>query len=161
MKKTILVIVGVLVVLAVLFKVWTRNIPPINDIATDTESLPQFRHIKVKDHGGPEVAAQQVAAYPEIKPLVLQAPLGEVFEKALQMAKDAGWEIVFSDAATGRIEATASTKLWKFQDDVLVLVSLAPEGTRVDVRSQSRVGRSDLGANAKRIKEFLDKLGAP
>jgi uncharacterized protein (DUF1499 family) len=69
-----------------------------------------------------------------------------------------GWEIVAADPAAGRIEATATTLWFGFKDDIVVRVSAAEQGSRIDVRSVSRVGRSDVGTNAKRIREYLAKL---
>jgi uncharacterized protein (DUF1499 family) len=69
-----------------------------------------------------------------------------------------GWEIVDSDPERGRIEATATTFWFGFKDDVVVRVRPASEGSRIDVRSVSRVGRSDVGTNAERIEEYLEKL---
>jgi uncharacterized protein (DUF1499 family) len=70
-----------------------------------------------------------------------------------------GWEIVAADVAAGRIEATATTPWFGFRDDIVVRVAPASAGSRIDVRSVSRVGKSDLGANAKRIRAFLARLG--
>jgi uncharacterized protein (DUF1499 family) len=69
-----------------------------------------------------------------------------------------GWEIVAAEAAEGRIEATETTAWWGFKDDVVIRI--APEGTgsRLDIRSMSRVGKSDLGKNADRIRAFLAKV---
>jgi len=78
--------------------------------------------------------------------------------RALAAARASGWAIVAADSAAGRIEATATTAWFGFKDDVVVRV--APEGTgsRVDVRSVSRVGKSDVGANARRIREYLERV---
>jgi uncharacterized protein (DUF1499 family) len=80
-------------------------------------------------------------------------------QKAIDAARALDWEIVASDAPAGRIEATATTMWFGFKDDIVVRVR--PEaggGSRVDVRSVSRVGQSDVGANAKRIREFIRRL---
>jgi len=69
-----------------------------------------------------------------------------------------GWQIAAVDPAEGRLEATATTKWMGFKDDIVVRIRPDGSGSRVDVRSVSRVGRSDVGANAKRIREFLGKL---
>jgi uncharacterized protein (DUF1499 family) len=71
-----------------------------------------------------------------------------------------GWEIVDSDPARGRIEATATTPWFGFEDDVVVRVRPQGGGSRVDVRSVSRVGRSDVGTNARRIRADLEELSA-
>jgi uncharacterized protein (DUF1499 family) len=69
-----------------------------------------------------------------------------------------GWEIVAADSAAMRIEATATTRWFGFKDDVVVRIQPADSGSRIDVRSVSRVGRSDVGTNAKRIRSYLDRL---
>jgi uncharacterized protein (DUF1499 family) len=66
-----------------------------------------------------------------------------------------GWEIVASEPHEGRIEATATTLWFGFKDDVVVRITPVPGGSRIDVRSVSRVGRSDVGANAERIAAYL------
>ena len=71
-----------------------------------------------------------------------------------------GWEIVESDPERGRIEATDTTPWFGFQDDIVVRVRPEGVGSRVDVRSVSRVGRSDGGTNARRIEDYLEKLTA-
>jgi uncharacterized protein (DUF1499 family) len=69
-----------------------------------------------------------------------------------------GWDIVAADAPAGRIEATATTRWFGFKDDVVVRIEPAGEGSRIDVRSVSRVGGSDVGTNAKRIRAYLRRL---
>jgi uncharacterized protein (DUF1499 family) len=107
---------------------------------------------------GGEVAAAQRRAYPDIGPLALAMPPATAFARALDAAKGMGWEIVAADAGAGRIEATATTPWFGFRDDVVVRITPAAAGSRVDVRSVSRVGRSDLGTNARRIREYLAML---
>jgi uncharacterized protein (DUF1499 family) len=69
-----------------------------------------------------------------------------------------GWEIIAADSARGRIEAVATTRWFGFIDDVVVRISEDGSRSRIDVRSVSRVGRSDVGANARRIRAYLDRL---
>ena len=144
-----------------------NRVPPIHDITTDTFDPPAFVALlpeRTKSpngaaYGGPAIAAQQQQGYPDIKSLVLKAPPQDAMQRAIDAARACGWEIVSSDAPSGRIEATATTRWFGFKDDVIVRVR--PEsggGSRVDVRSVSRVGESDVGANAKRIREFLARL---
>jgi uncharacterized protein (DUF1499 family) len=142
-----------------------RSVPPIHDISTDTANPPTFDAVVPlrKDAPNPleytqDVAAQQRAAYPDIKPLILEIPAAQVFDRASRAANEAGWEIVASSADTWRIEATDTTPFFGFKDDVVV--RLTPIGTRtvVDVRSVSRVGRSDIGTNARRIRDYLAAL---
>ena len=141
--------------------------PYIHDITTDTDNPPQFVVVASirgpQDHpvtyDGPEVAAQQKQAYPDLKPLVVNVPAGKVFEAADQVVKDMGMDIVDASAPDLRIEATATSRLYGFKDDMVVRITTETDGsTKVDVRSKSRVGRSDLGQNARRIREFLARL---
>jgi uncharacterized protein (DUF1499 family) len=144
-----------------------RGVPPIHDITTDTADPPAFVALQGERgkspngaaYGGPEVAAQQQKAYADIKPLVVKTPAAEELQKAIDAARSLGWQVVASDAASGRIEATDSTAWFGFKDDIIVRVRAQPDGgSRVDVRSVSRVGRSDLGANAARVRKYLAKL---
>ena len=143
-----------------------QHVPPIHDITTDTENPPALVAIlplrrdapNPAQYGGPEVAAQQQKAYPDLRPLILNAPPKEVFPKALEAAREMGWQIVDSNQDQGRLEATATTPWFGFKDDVVVRVMTADHGSRIDVRSVSRVGKSDLGTNARRIQEYLSKI---
>jgi uncharacterized protein (DUF1499 family) len=143
-----------------------RSKPPIHDITTDTDDPPPFVAVAPlrRDasnpvaYGGPEIAAQQRKAYPDVKPAVLPLPPARAFERALDAAKAQGWEIVASVPADGRIEATDTTRWFGFKDDVVIRVRPEAEGSRVDVRSVSRVGRGDVGTNAQRIRNFLQAL---
>lgn len=139
--------------------------PPINDISTDTENPPAFKAITAAMRGedaspidyNPAFAPQQARAYPQVRPLDLPVPPGQAFDLAMK-ACDEGWQIVLADRATGRIEAVEQSAWWGFRDDVVIQLTATPNGTRVDVRSKSRVGESDLGANARRIAAYLDRL---
>jgi uncharacterized protein (DUF1499 family) len=83
-----------------------------------------------------------------------------VFARAVEAARALGWEIVAAVPADGRLEATDRTRWFGFRDDVVVRVRPDGAGTRVDIRSVSRVGRSDLGTNARRIRAFVEALRA-
>ena len=143
-------------------------VPPIHDITTDIVTPPQYvevaalrRELKVPNglELPPEVISQQVAAYPEIQPLFLPLAPADAYQKTLALVRTRGWEVVADDAAGRRIEATATTFWFRFKDDVALRVSAMPDGTsRVDMRSVSRIGRSDIGTNARRIREFLADL---
>jgi len=143
-----------------------QQVPPIHDITTDVERPPEFQAVlplragaaNPAEYGGPEIAAQQQKAYPDVVPLVLNVPTEEAFRRALQAARGMGWEIVAADSGAGRIEATATTAWFGFKDDVVVRVTPEGQASRVDVRSVSRVGMSDVGANAARIREYLARL---
>lgn len=143
-------------------------LPPIHDITTDLADPPKFVRVatlrKPDDHpvayDGPKVAEQQQKAYPDLAPLVLKAPRDKVFAAAQAALASMGLELVEADAAQGRIEATATSLLFGFKDDVVVRIADDAGVTKVDVRSKSRVGRNDFGMNAKRIRAFLAKLKA-
>lgn len=145
-----------------------RAVPPINDITTDTTNPPVFVAVLPlrasapvsADYPGAETAAKQQSAYPDIRPVDLAVPPDAAFARALDVAKGFGWTIAATDAAGGRIEATATTPWFGFLDDVVIRVTPTASGSRVDIRSHSRIGKSDLGANAKRIREFIAKLAA-
>ena len=110
------------------------------------------------DYGGPEIAAQQHAAYSDIQPLILSIPSQQAFSQALQAAEAMGWAIVATNPADGRIEATDTTFWFGFKDDIVVRIQAQGDGSRVDVRSVSRVGKSDVGTNAQRIRAYLRRL---
>jgi uncharacterized protein (DUF1499 family) len=149
---------------------WLRaaqSVPPIHDISTDLENPPAFEAVVPLRADAPNtlerppiVAQQQREGYPDLAPITLAQPVPEVFDRALAAAQDAGWEIVTADKSTGRIEATDTTRWFGFKDDVVVRLTPWGAGTRVDVRSVSRVGRSDVGTNARRIERYLDALGS-
>lgn len=144
-----------------------RSVPPIHDISTDTENPPQFVAIAPLrqdapnpiEYGGPQIAAQQRTAYPDVRPLVLEMPPRDAFRRALDVTQQMGWELVAADTAALRIEATDRTAWFGFYDDVVIRITpVTQERAVVDVRSLSRVGGSDVGANAERIRKFLQRL---
>ncbi len=141
-------------------------LPYIHDITTDTEAPPQFvaaaQLRKEGDHpvayDGPEVAAQQKAAYPDLAPLITTVPRERVFEAARATLQDMKLQLTDADPSEGRLEASDTSFWYGFTDDMVVRIVETPQGTRVDVRSKSRLGRSDLGQNAKRVRTFLADL---
>ncbi len=146
-----------------------RQVPSIHDISTDTSDPPGFVAIlplradapNPATYGGAEVAAAQREAYPDLGPLALPAVApAEAFRRALDAAEAEGWAIVAADSAAGRIEATATTQWFGFKDDVVVRIGAVEDGSRIDVRSVSRVGKSDVGSNARRIRAYLRRLAA-
>ena len=91
---------------------------------------------------------------------MVKAPKDKVFEASRQALASMGLDIVDANPGEGRIEAVDTTLLYGFKDDVAVRVQETADGTRVDIRSMSRVGKSDLGVNAKRIRTFMARLRA-
>jgi uncharacterized protein (DUF1499 family) len=143
---------------------------PFNDVTTDTMSAPAFeallplrraeRPVDSGIYGGARLAALQQERYPDLAPERLEAMRAEAFDQALAAAKAMGWTIVAADAARGRIEAFDRTRWFGFVDDIVIRLTPAGDGTRVDMRSASRVGISDLGANARRIRAYWAALKA-
>ena len=161
------VVISLAIILAPLNGLLTASrVPPIHDITTDTQNPPQFVAVlplrknarNSAQYGGPEVAVLQAKAYPHIVPLLLNMPPGQAFPQALNAARAMGWLIVDENPGAGRIEATATTRWFGFKDDVVIRITPAEQGSRVDVRSVSRVGVSDVGTNARRIEAYLKRL---
>ncbi|MGH9371062.1 MAG: DUF1499 domain-containing protein [Vicinamibacterales bacterium] len=140
--------------------------PPIHDITTDTQEPPEYvavlrLRVNVPNttvYGGENIASRQRDAYPDLQPLMLNVPPPQAFDRALATVREMGWELVAADATAGRIEATDTTFWFGFKDDVVIRVRPADGGSRVDVRSLSRVGGGDAGTNANRIRAYLDAL---
>jgi uncharacterized protein (DUF1499 family) len=145
-----------------------RSVPPIHDITTDTNNPPIYvdivevrKKVKARNsivYAGPKIAALQKEAYPDIAPLETNAPVRKVFDTALSVATDLGWLIVSSVPERGRIEATDTTFWFGFKDDVVIRIARLGNKSRIDVRSTSRVGRSDVGTNAARICRFISAM---
>lgn len=138
----------------------------IHDVSTDIDNPPPFvalRTVRLAckngvDYSGIRDNDEHKRRYPAVVPSRFDTKPAIAYEKALAAARAMDWKIIATDAREGRIEATATTRLMRFKDDVVIRVVSDGTGSRVDVRSASRVGRSDLGANAARILQFLDKL---
>lgn len=146
-----------------------KRVPAIHDITTDTENPPDFVSVLAlrkdapnsAEYGGPEIAAKQRAAYPDIRPIEVGIPPAQAYENALAVARRMGWQIVDGNPSEGRIEATATTRWFGFKDDVVIRIApTASNGSRLDIRSVSRVGISDVGTNACRIRAFLKNFTA-
>ena len=178
----------VVAVAVLVMPVWTivgsAGAPPIHQITTDHDDVPQFDAVialrgdgsNPLDPPSPELTRTQRDAYPDIQPVETPRPPFEVFAASLRVIEELGWDIVATTGAVadgddrvaagdtrGRepdrlIEATESTSWFGFKDDVVVRVRQSGEGTRVDLRSVSRVGVGDLGANANRIRAFVRAL---
>ena len=136
---------------------------PINDISTDTQNPPVFSAViplrpeksNAIEYAGQSAAAAQAAQFPDIKPIDSSLGKAEAFDRALEVANDMGLEIIAQDSSSGIIEAIASTRFFNFQDDVIIRISENGTKSLVDIRSHSRVGRSDRGKNAERVRAFI------
>jgi uncharacterized protein (DUF1499 family) len=119
-----------------------RSVPPINDISTDPQEQTEL----------------QRKAYPDIQPLRLPVAPNIAFERAKGAVEEMGWQILREDPSAGRLEAIATTFWFGFKDDVVIRVTAEGPGSRIDVRSKSRVGKGDLGTNAQRIRAYRERL---
>jgi len=140
-----------------------QSVPAIHNITTDIDNPPLFATIaglRTEEHNPlaydkEKMAPLQQQAYPEVKTIVTTLSKKEAHDRAIAVAKELGWEIVDQNYFTGMIEATETTLLWGFKDDIAIRVDGHGKDIAVDLRSVSRVGQSDLGANAKRINKFI------
>jgi uncharacterized protein (DUF1499 family) len=153
-----------------------RSVPAIHDVATNLDDVPQFSALKVRednlekvpDEGRPELAAMDPESrwkaihrehYGDLQTLRLSMSPADAIRRAAELARQRGWEIARVDTAAGTLEATDTSLFFRFRDDVVVRARPAPGGgSLVDMRSISRVGGSDVGVNAKRVRAFLEDL---
>jgi uncharacterized protein (DUF1499 family) len=148
------------------------RLPAIYDVTTDPIDPPQFdaiARLRPRDanpvtYAGLYTAEQQRAAYSDIEPDMTTASPQEAYDAVLKVVAKRKWHIVDArppQAAMprdGRIEAVARTPILGFRDDVVVRVRGTQEGARIDVRSASRYGRHDLGANAARVRSLIEDV---
>ena len=154
-----------------------RSTPPIHDVSTDLADPPAFVAVlplrasahavnssqyirQVHARGGRiiDVPALQRQYFPDLRPLQLPISPAQALKKARSVAGEMHWQIDAYDPAAGRLEATAQTAFFDFKDDVVVRVLPSGNGSRVDIRSDSRVGFGDVGTNAMRIRAFLKRM---
>jgi uncharacterized protein (DUF1499 family) len=153
-----------------------RGAPPIHDVTTDLNDPPSFKdavplrlasgalnpaeYQRIQSIMGNkiDVPAAQQAAYPDIQPLLLTLSPARAVQLAQEAAKDMGWDILAVVPSEGRVEATDTTRYFGFKDDVVVRVKPESAGSRIDVRSESRVGGGDTGTNARRVRAYLARV---
>jgi hypothetical protein len=153
-----------------------KSVPAIHDVSTNLDDVPQFSRLAVRadnlenipDMDRPELKAMPPEArwkavhrqgYGDLRTVRLAASVADTIRKAEALARQRGWEIARVDTAAGVLEATDTSMFFRFKDDVVVRARPAPGGgTMVDMRSISRVGGSDVGVNAKRVRAFLRDL---
>jgi uncharacterized protein (DUF1499 family) len=143
------------------------GLPAINDITTNPDDPPFFeRAVSLPDNKGRDLsypadfAARQRAGYPDLAPIRLAMSLPDAFQQCVRAAESLGWVITFNYPDAGKLEATETSRIFRFVDDISVRLRADGTTTVIDVRSKSRVGRGDMGANAKRIRAFQEKLTA-
>jgi uncharacterized protein (DUF1499 family) len=144
--------------------------PTMNDVSTDLsdrlEFDPEVTAQRTSAEPGDEQRAHfdalQQQAYPDLAPIVVALPPEQAFEQAKQAAESLpGWQVTSADAATGRIEATDTSRIFHFVDDVVIRVRPDGAGSRLDVRSRSRDGLGDMGVNAKRVRAYSEAVKKP
>ena len=140
------------------FEIAARTTPPINDISTETEDPPVFWFTATPSDYPAQNAGPQRAAYPDVRPLDLPVSADKAFAAALGLVEERGWEVLSADPAESQIEAIARSRLFGFEDEVAIRVTETDTGARIDMRSRSRLGQIDRGANARRIESFLSEL---
>lgn len=144
-----------------------KGYPPIHDITTDTQNPPEFDAIvplradapnppQYIQEDGP--AAAQEAFYSDIEPIEVSLSYDEAYDRALEAAKDMPWTLVNESRKNGKIEAYEKLGWYGFIDDVVIRVDTTETGSRIDIRSKSRIGRGDLGVNAKRIQAYTKEF---
>ncbi len=142
-----------------------RGLPPINDITTDPDDPPAFSAVTVRsDPAGrdmrypPEFVELARAAYPDLATLRSALPPAAAMTRARASARSLGWEVTY--VGPDGLDATHQTRIFRFVDDITIRVRPDGGGSLIDVRSKSRDGRGDLGANAARIRAFLTHFQA-
>lgn len=142
-----------------------RSAPALHDVTTDLENPPTFIAVVPLRADAPnslerpaQLIEQQRSGYPDLAPITLPVMPADVFDRALAVAQELGWVIATADKSAGRIEATTASRWFGLEDDIVVRLTAWGSGTRVDVRSVSRVGDNDMGTNARRIRAYLAAL---
>ena len=144
--------------------------PPIHDITTDTANPPKFVAILPLRRNAPngyeygvseawpaeKLGATTIEAYPSLKPFRSDLSVVDAVDRTEAILQAMGLQIVAVDKSAGLVEATATTFWFGFKDDMVVRVVGDGEGSKIELRSMSRVGQSDVGANAARIVDFFD-----
>lgn len=169
-KALISLIIGLAILAPLLSSLVGEKVsyPPIHDITTDTENPPEFIALTDPRPGSRNTLnyfgkgerqewypSRQLDAFPDIKPIMTDLSPDEAYARAVTVGESMGWEIIGADPAARRFEGTATTPIFRFVDDTVVVVTPDGTGSRVDIRSVSRIGTGDIGVNAKRIREFI------
>ena len=153
-----------------------RAAPPIHDVTTDLDDVPQFYRLKVRDDNLANIPNMGRAdldqlppedrwmtihreAYPDLRTIHVAMSPAQTILRAADLARERDWEFATINPDDGILEATDTSTFFRFRDDIVIRARRAPQGgSLVDMRSISRVGVSDIGANARRIRSFLEDL---
>ncbi len=160
---------AILTALLVYLAMGAFGYPAINDITTDFDNPPQFVHAQSlpQNHGRnlaydkAKYAQRQQQGYRALEPLKLSMDPDAAFREASMLASEMhGWRVTYTDAKSRSLEGVATTRLFRFKDDFVIQVRPASSGSLVEMRSKSRDGEGDVGANYKRIENFFTTLSA-
>ncbi len=160
------IVVGALPLVAMVILVGDGfNSPRIHDVSTDLDDVPVFIEVpkqRVNSDNNlavdPDTLEQQSLGYSDLAPLQLDVSVGVAYDHVREAVSTLGWEVLRDDVDSGELEAVDESAVFGFKDDVIVRVRPAPDGSRIDARSASRVGEGDLGANAKRIHRLFEAI---
>ncbi|MFT5709858.1 MAG: hypothetical protein ACI8QT_000545 [Halioglobus sp.] len=165
LMRSLLLLPGTLLFLGILTG---GKYPQIHDITTDVADPPVFAMAgEIRDKSAnsleldPQTIQQQLSAYPDIQTVHSNLDFAQAYAQAEKVAANLGWEITRANRLSGEIEAVDTTKIMAFKDDIVIRVRRAEDGSVVDLRSASRVGKSDMGANSKRIRSFMAQFKLP
>ncbi len=153
------------------------GVPAIHDISTDLADPPKFAVLSERADNFDDIPGAEDSdmrglnpqqrwvmlhqrEYGDVRAVRISQPMDVVMAKASRLAKERDWAIAADMPAEGRLEATATSAMFRFKDDIVLRVRPTEDrtGSIVDMRSVSRVGQSDIGVNAKRVREFLADL---
>ncbi|MDO8432274.1 MAG: DUF1499 domain-containing protein [Candidatus Binatus sp.] len=166
-------LIGTVISLAIALPIITMVVrgmkyPPINDITTDVDSPPEFVFaLTIPQNQGRDMkydkakyAARQQAGYGIIAPLKERIEPSAAFARVLDVAqKIPTWKVTYSDPSKNTLEAVATSKLFHFQDDVIVEIRPSPDGASlIEMRSKSRDGTGDFGVNRRRLRRFFGRI---
>ena len=133
-----------------------RSVPPIHDVSTNLDEMPQFRTLSPDNPNRDNWLEQHRRGYADLQTVEVPLDVANVITLAERYARSQGWDVALADRDNGRLEATETSRWYGFKDDLVVRVRpLGPGRSAVDVRSVSRFGGSDLGMNAIRIRKLL------
>lgn len=146
----------------------SSDLPPVNDITTNPQDPPMFSAaLGLPENTGRDMSYDASAlaeltrrAYPDLQTLKLAQPPAAAFAAALAAVDALGWQLTAANEDAGQIEAREVSRMFQFVDDVAIRVRAEGAGSAIDLRSKSRDGRGDLGANAARIRRFRGAIGA-
>jgi uncharacterized protein (DUF1499 family) len=161
-----------LLVLPGFYAVRSLTLPLLNDVTTDIDTPPDFsrsraslaaREGRIPPNPPPGTRERQRQSYPDIVPILIEREADDAFDLARKAAAALGWQIIEATppgrrTGAARIEAMQRTMLMRFTDDITIRIRPRADGSRIDVRSVSRIGQHDQGANARRIRRFAEEL---